>query len=105
MNPFPFEEIDSGRVVRRRFSGDVSEEELVWHRDGEDRIVTVIEGTGWFFQRDDELPVELHPGDVLHIASCSWHRLARVGTGDLVVTVEKLPTHTGPHDQSVGYQG
>lgn len=102
VNPFPFEEVRTGRLATRRFSGAGDAGELTWHRDAEDRIVTVVEGTGWHFQRDDELPVELHPGDVFHIASCSWHRLARAGVGDLVVVVEKLPADPGADDEAIG---
>lgn len=84
----PFTETHSGGKRVRRFSRDVDEEEMVWHRDAEDRVVTVIECVGWFFQRDGELPTEMRPGDVLFIPRRSWHRIARKGSGDLVVEIE-----------------
>ena len=43
----------------RTFSKDVDEMSLIWHTDQEDRTVTVLEGKGWQFQRDNELPLEL----------------------------------------------
>jgi mannose-6-phosphate isomerase-like protein (cupin superfamily) len=74
---FPFtEKIIDGTMIRH-FSSNVDEEELVWHRDREDRAVTVLSGEGWYFQMDGELPVEMKPGDVINIPRESWHRVIR----------------------------
>ena len=40
---------------QRAFNHDVKDEELVWHRDENDRIVKVISGVGWKFQFDNEV--------------------------------------------------
>ena len=40
----------------REFSKDVNEMDLVWHQDKEDRKIEVLEGKGWKFQKDNELP-------------------------------------------------
>ena len=54
---FPFKEkVIEKQVVLRRFSQDVSEDELVWHRDREDRIIVAEEFTDWLIQFDNELP-------------------------------------------------
>ena len=51
----------------RTFSKDVDAMSLIWHTDQEDRTVTVLEGKGWQFQRDNELPLALTEGDNIFI--------------------------------------
>ena len=55
---FPFEEeqIDQYNFIRT-FPADVDEMDLIWHADKENRIITVLEGNGWKFQFDEELPI------------------------------------------------
>ena len=53
MNPY----IDNDDI--RTFSESVDEMELIWHRDREDRKITIIEGRDWKLQMDNELPVSL----------------------------------------------
>lgn len=84
---FPFHEEESGSVRTRTFSGDTHLDELVWHRDDEDRIIRVIESDGWYFQSDDELPVEMRPGDVFSVPRHQWHRVIRRGSSNLVVEI------------------
>ena len=60
----------------RTFDPDVTEsEEYVWHRDHNDRIVTVIEGEGWKFQFDNELPYIINKGDIIQIPKMVYHRI------------------------------
>jgi hypothetical protein len=59
----------------RTFSADVAEDELVWHRDKRDRLVEVLEGEGWKFQHEDELPFELNVDDIVHVEAMTYHRL------------------------------
>jgi len=40
----------SNNKFKRVFSSDVSEKELVWHRDKENRIVEVLNDSDWEFQ-------------------------------------------------------
>ena len=82
MNPY----IDEGQI--RTFDPNVDSHELVWHRDREDRIVTVLEGRGWSFQADDCLPVELERGDVFRIPKMSYHRILK-GTSPLRLHILK----------------
>ena len=72
----------------RRFLKDVKSEELVWHSDKENRHITILEGEGWKFQRDNELPMELSKGDKLFIPEGQIHRILK-GTTDLVIKIEK----------------
>ena len=80
----PYADNDSVRT----FNSNVDSSELVWHRDREDRTVKVLEGTGWQFQYDDHLPIELKEGDQLFIEKMTYHRLLK-GTTQLKVLIEK----------------
>jgi quercetin dioxygenase-like cupin family protein len=76
----------SDNKFKRVFSSDVSEKELVWHMDKENRIVEVLEDTDWYFQMDNELPIEMKRGDVLEIKKNTYHRVIK-GNGDLVIKI------------------
>ena len=84
----PYEEIQQGEFTIRTFKKDVQDDELVWHRDKEDRIVRVIKGSGWQFQRDNHLPVLLKEGDTIKIKKEEWHRIIK-GKTDLIVEIKK----------------
>ena len=73
---------------KRVFSQDVSEKELVWHRDKENRLVEVLEDTDWYFQMDNKLPIPLKKGVKLDIPKETFHRVIK-GTTDLVILIEE----------------
>ena len=77
---------EEGQV--RTFSKDVKEHSLVWHRDREDRIVEVIEGTGWRFQFDNDIPQAME-GKTFFIPKGTYHRIIK-GETDLIINVKKL---------------
>jgi len=83
--PFKQKKI-SKNVLLREFSRDVHEEELVWHRDKNTRIVEVVKGVGWKFQRDNQFPVTLREGDRFEIPAEQYHRLVK-GKTKLVVKI------------------
>lgn len=80
MNPYT----DKSNI--RTFSKDVDEMDLIWHRDDEDREITILEGNGWYFQRDNELPLELKVGDSIFIPRHQVHRVIK-GTTDLKISI------------------
>lgn len=86
---FPFNQKILGEKIVRTFSPDVDSQELVWHQDLMDRVVTIIEAGDWFFQREDELPIKLMNEQVLFIPKKSWHRVIK-GTTELIVEIEEL---------------
>ena len=86
---FPFEEEIIGESKIRTFDKNVLSEELVWHRDKEDRLVEVVEGDNWELQLDDELPVKLIPGKSYIIPEGVYHRVKR-GNTDLKIKITKL---------------
>ena len=51
----------------RTFSKNVDPMDLIWHMDDEDRNIEVLEGKGWQFQKDNELPFQLNVGDNIFI--------------------------------------
>ena len=79
------ESYDNGLIIRE-FKEDVDSEELVWHRDKRTREITVLEGSGWQLQLDDQLPKELQRGRLYKIPKMEYHRLIK-GTGKLVVKI------------------
>lgn len=87
MNPYSEYE-DNHLVVHRIFKHTVEDLELVWHRDHENRHVTVIEGEGWMFQQENKLPIELHPGDQIYIPKRTYHRIIK-GSTDLKIRIQK----------------
>jgi len=90
MVSLPFEEREEGDGwIIRRFSAGVPDEELTWHRDGEDREIILVAGEGWSFQRDNSLPVILKKGESHSIREGEWHRLIK-GSGDALLRIKKL---------------
>ena len=81
-NNLPFTEEGEVRI----FTQDISEEELVWHRDREDRIIEPLHDTDWKFQYDNNVPESLKR---LFIRKGVYHRLIK-GTGDLKLKVIKI---------------
>jgi len=70
----------------REFSSNVDELDLVWHQDKEDRLVEVLEGEGWKFQRDNNVPVDMKIGDRIFIPEGEIHRIIK-GTTDLKIKI------------------
>lgn len=87
---FPFNEVDlKGGLFLRVFKEGVDSEEMIWHRDREDRRVAILESNGWLLQMDNGVPVEMKPQDSFTIPKNTWHRVIK-GKGDLKIIVEKL---------------
>jgi hypothetical protein len=77
-------EIDN--YVMRTFRQDSDSEDLTWHRDAEDRIISSIKETDWMIQVEDQLPEMI--ANSIEIKSGVWHRLIK-GTGDLTLKIIK----------------
>lgn len=84
VNPYS-EEIEND-VIIRIFEEDVDNDELVWHRDKKDRRVEIIESENWYFQFEDNIPIEMKKGDVLNIPKESYHRIIK-GKNNLKVKI------------------
>jgi hypothetical protein len=79
----------SDNKFKRVFSSEVSEDELVWHRDRNNRVVEVIEDTDWFFQMDNNLPIPLKKGIKFTIPKETFHRVIK-GSTDLKILIEEF---------------
>ena len=86
---FPFEEekIDQYNFIRT-FHADVDEMDLIWHADKVNRIITVIKGSGWKFQFDEELPIKMRKGKTISILKGRLHRVIK-GNGILKINLQK----------------
>ena len=85
--PFTEERIDDYTFIRT-FSADVDEMDLIWHTDKENRIITILEGNGWKFQFDEELPIEMTDGLSISIFEGRIHRIIK-GEGPLKIKLQK----------------
>lgn len=80
------EQVISKQSVIRTFSPDVDFDDLKWHRDREDRVVTPLNENDWYYQEDNKLPVPLK--EKIFIPMGLWHRVIK-GTTELKVSIEK----------------
>lgn len=85
--PKPYKEnkINHNTYIRE-FSENLSNEEMVWHRDKEDRIISSINKTDWKIQLDNELPKNINENTF--IPKETYHRLIK-GSGGLTLKVIK----------------
>lgn len=74
----------------REFSDNMTQDELVWHRDLKDRKIEVLEGHGWQFQFDNKLPFNIIPGDHLTVKAKEYHRLIKGNTPLKLQIIEEL---------------
>ena len=72
----------------RTFTKDVDPMSLIWHEDQEDRTIEVIEGNGWKFQFDEELPFELTENISFDIPRGYLHRIIK-GSENLTIKIIK----------------
>jgi len=85
----PYLDIEAtDKYIIREFNENVNPIELKWHRDREDREITVLEGEGWFYQQDNSLPVELKQGFIIFIPKYTWHRVIK-GNTNLKLKIQK----------------
>lgn len=83
----PYLQLETSEHIYRKFTQDIPEEELVWHRDENDREVQILESTDWMFQFDNELPQPLK--NKLFIPKDTYHRLIK-GTGTLNILIQEF---------------
>jgi len=85
--PYKEKKIDNV-TYQRVFESTINTDEIIWHKDREDRIVEVIKNDGnWLFQMDNDLPQPLQ--GKIFIPKEKYHRTIK-GHGDLILNVTKL---------------
>jgi quercetin dioxygenase-like cupin family protein len=87
MTPYTTTQVTNKYIIRE-FNENIDPIELKWHQDLNDRTVTVLEGNGWYFQRDNELPLELKEGVRIFIPKLEWHRVIK-GNTTLKIKIEE----------------
>jgi len=84
------QKVISNNNFERTFEENVSDDELIWHRDKKDRLVTVVScGDGWKFQYENNLPFNLINGIEFEIKKESFHRVIK-GKGNLLLNIKEL---------------
>ena len=86
-NPYTNIETPPTHIIRE-FNENIDPIELKWHRDLNARKITVLNGEGWYFQRDNELPFELKEGVSIFINALEWHRVIK-GDTTLKIKIEE----------------
>jgi len=85
----------------RGFYSNTPQNLLEWHRDKEDRVIIVQEGSGWSLQKDNSLPLKLKPGMFYQIPAGMYHRLLREErSSDLLLIIEKKKRKKKGKDQN-----
>lgn len=84
--PFSEEKLAENEYIRT-FDQNVKEEELKWHRDGEDRLIESCNETDWMIQMDNNLPQKID--GKIKIKEGIYHRLIK-GTNDLKLKIKKI---------------
>jgi len=79
----------SEEYLIREFDAELEDRELIWHRDEDTRRVTVLGGSNWKLQLDNQLPEELKIGKKYSIPKLVYHRVIK-GEGNLVVKIENI---------------
>lgn len=95
MSSLPFEEkiieeTEEYIVVQRSFDKNLGIEELVWHRDEEDREICLVEGEGWYLQFDNELPNLMQKDISYKIHKHIWHRIINTNNTKLLINIKKF---------------
>lgn len=72
----------------REFDPQESSEDFVWHRDHQDRRIKVINGCGWLFQFDNDLPFFINKDDELFVPKMVYHRIIP-GTTPLRIEIDE----------------
>ena len=86
--PYIDDIIDENTKIRT-FDPNVDQSEMVWHRDKKDRNIEIIDGLGWYFQMDNNIPMELKIGDKLFVPKGEYHRIYKVGTNQLKINIRE----------------
>ena len=78
---------EDNRIVRT-FEEGVETDDLIWHRDKKNRVITVLEGEGWQLQMENELPFSLKPNKSYYIQREVYHRVIK-GDGNLKLSIKE----------------
>lgn len=86
--PRPYTEKKEKGILIREFRSDSNPDDLIWHKDKHDRVVTVVKSNGWKLQMETGLPFDLVEGKSYKIPALSWHRILK-GRGNLLIKIKE----------------
>ena len=86
---FPFKEQRLGSRLIRSFDKDTPQEDMVWHRDRQNRIMRPLNDTDWLFQMDNQLPEPMQRGKMIFVPRNVYHR-AIVGKKGFIVEIQEI---------------
>lgn len=94
MNEFPFVEkfiLENNHFIEvtREFDKNLSSKELIWHRDKENRTISLLQGSGWYIQLENELPKEIVANKTYNINKNVWHRIINKNGNKLTILLRK----------------
>jgi len=81
-----YEELKKEDFYIRTFDENIDQNDLVWHRDLEDRTIIPIENEDWMIQIDEKLPIKIE--NEIFIPKTIFHRLIK-GKGSLKIKLIK----------------
>jgi hypothetical protein len=84
----PYSEESQDDFIIREFKENLTQGDLIWHKDREDRLISPINRTDWMIQIDNELPKVIKENTF--IPKEVFHRLLK-GTGNLELKIVKNP--------------
>jgi quercetin dioxygenase-like cupin family protein len=87
-HPFEHKKLGENQYIRK-FAGNIDKDELVWHRDMENREIEILSGQGWKFQRENCLPITIKKGSKILIKKNEWHRIIK-GNSDLIIKIKVI---------------
>lgn len=73
--PYIDEKLSEGCWIREFDPSLNDSDEYVWHRDVNDREVELMDGDGWMFQFDNELPKIINKNEVIFVPKMVYHRI------------------------------
>lgn len=90
-NKKPFKDISlsNDSIIRRFDLSNISESDIVWHKDSENRVVMPLNENDWKLQFDNEIPRNLVKGKKYLIPEGQFHRLIMGEKTNLSIYIEK----------------
>ena len=76
----------SANHIQRTFAANINADDLVWHRDKQDRLIKVVAGNGWQLQLDNKMPFVLHAGLCYIVPKMLFHRVLK-GDDELCIEI------------------
>ena len=75
-----YKEVIKNNSRIREFKINIPNKGLVWYRDKKDHYIAILEGEGWGFQINNELPLELKEKDVIFIPKQIYNKVLKDNT-------------------------